>query len=572
MRKFGKVKPGSTLYIPFDTYAGSTGASSTPSGLAVGDILIYKNGSTTERSSTTGYTLLDTDGIDFDGKTGINGFSIDLSSNADSGFFVAGAEYWVVVSAIMVDSQTASFTAATFTIGYEGATLDTTIATLSTQASFTLTAGPAEDNALNDCVVIIHDIASATQFGYAIIQDYVGSTKTVTLEQGTTFTVAAGDNISIFPPIKLPQISPIPANIVSIAGNTGAPALLANWASSFISDTVMGAGADYVDVAAASGDLLGWLVYDADNIGARLIVAWDDGTKRATITPPWVTQPTGDVLITPGGAAILTAAGLQSDAVTEIQAGLSTLDAAGVRTAVGLASANLDTQFSNIATNVWAAGTRTLTSFGTLVSDIWSAGTRTLTAFAFSVTVGTNNDKTGYTLSAAGIQAIWDALTAALSTANSIGKLLVDNINATISSRSSHSAADVWAVGTRTLTSFGTLAADVWASATRTLTAFAFGVDVTSISGSSAAADKAEEAFKSLVTGTAVTGTLSTTQMTTNLTETTNDHYNGRLITWTSGVLDGQQTDITDYDGASKMLTFTAITEAPSNGDTFVIT
>lgn len=60
--------------------------------------------------------------------------------------------------------------------------------------------------------------------------------------------------------------------------------------------------------------------------------------------------------------------------------------------------------------------------------------------------------KTGYALSAAGIQAIWDALTSALTTASSIGKLLVDNVNATISSRSSHSAADVWAAATRVLT------------------------------------------------------------------------------------------------------------------------
>lgn len=59
------------------------------------------------------------------------------------------------------------------------------------------------------------------------------------------------------------------------------------------------------------------------------------------------------------------------------------------------------------------------------------------------VTVTTNNDKTGYSLSAAGVQAIWDALTAALTTAGSIGKLLVDNVNATISSRSTLTAAQV---------------------------------------------------------------------------------------------------------------------------------
>jgi hypothetical protein len=50
-------------------------------------------------------------------------------------------------------------------------------------------------------------------------------------------------------------------------------------------------------------------------------------------------------------ANALTAAALAADAVTEIQAGLSTLDAAGVRTAVGLASANLDTQLDALPTN-----------------------------------------------------------------------------------------------------------------------------------------------------------------------------------------------------------------------------
>jgi hypothetical protein len=53
------------------------------------------------------------------------------------------------------------------------------------------------------------------------------------------------------------------------------------------------------------------------------------------------------------------------------------------------------------AQQVWEYATRTVTSFGTLVSDIWSAASRTLSAFAFSVTVGTNNDKTGYALTAA---------------------------------------------------------------------------------------------------------------------------------------------------------------------------
>ena len=72
-------------------------------------------------------------------------------------------------------------------------------------------------------------------------------------------------------------------------------------------------------------------------------------------------------------------------------------------------------------------------------------------------------------------------------------------------------------------------------------------------------------------TGAAEAGTLSTTQMTTDLTEATDDHYNGRIVIWTSGVLLGQATDITDYTGATGMLTYTAVTESPSATDTFVI-
>jgi hypothetical protein len=56
-------------------------------------------------------------------------------------------------------------------------------------------------------------------------------------------------------------------------------------------------------------------------------------------------------------AAVIATGAIDADAiaataVTEIQAGLSTLDAAGVRTAVGLASANLDTQLDALPTAI----------------------------------------------------------------------------------------------------------------------------------------------------------------------------------------------------------------------------
>ena len=112
----GDVPASSTLYIPFASYGKTNGESITLTGLAVTDIEIYKNGSTTQRSSDNGYTLLDTDGIDFDGITGIHGFSVDLSDNTDAGFYAVGSFYWVIVSTVTIDSQTVSFIAATFRI------------------------------------------------------------------------------------------------------------------------------------------------------------------------------------------------------------------------------------------------------------------------------------------------------------------------------------------------------------------------------------------------------------------------------------------------------------------------
>lgn len=118
----GDFPTGAVVYVPFHTFD-ANGASVTLTGLAVTDIEIYKNGSTTQRASDAGYTLLDTDGTDFDGLTGLHGFSIDLSDNTDAGFYAAGNEYMVAVSAVTVDSQTVSFWAATFSIERAGGAL-----------------------------------------------------------------------------------------------------------------------------------------------------------------------------------------------------------------------------------------------------------------------------------------------------------------------------------------------------------------------------------------------------------------------------------------------------------------
>jgi len=79
------------------------------------------------------------------------------------------------------------------------------------------------------------------------------------------------------------------------------------------------------------------------------------------------------------------------------------------------------------------------------------------------------------------------------------------------------------------------------------------------------------ESYAAIVAGQCITGTLSTTAATTDLTEATDDHYIGRTIVWITGVLAGQASAITDYAGATKTLTYALVTDAPSNGDRFVL-
>lgn len=95
--------------------------------------------------------------------------------------------------------------------------------------------------------------------------------------------------------------------------------------------------------------------------------------------------------------------------------------------------------------------------------------------------------------------------------------------------------------------------------------------DVKQIDNSATSADNLEHSTAVIVQGTATATTLTTTHMSTDLTETTDNHYAGRLIIWTSGALQNQAALITSYSGTTKTLGYTTTTDAPAENDTFVI-
>jgi hypothetical protein len=260
MIDLGRVRPLQTIEFTFGTFDGGTGASITATDYVAGDVKIFKNGSATARTGTSGITLY---GPDFSSLTGVHGLSIDLSDNSDAGFYSAGARYFVAIGPITVDAQTVNFPVGSFRIGMEGAILDTTITSLSSQTVFQLSAGPTELGALIGCPVVISDVATAGQVATAIISAYAVTTRQVTLTTAPTFTIANTDNISIFPPANMRWIAAaVPAtgtahfgvNAVQAGGTVWGSGAITNGsiASSAISSAKFGASAITSTVLAAN--------------------------------------------------------------------------------------------------------------------------------------------------------------------------------------------------------------------------------------------------------------------------------------------------------------------------------
>lgn len=129
---------------------------------------------------------------------------------------------------------------------------------------------------------------------------------------------------------------------------------------------------------------------------------------------------------------------LAADAVTEIQSGLSTLNAAGVRTAVGLASANLDTQLDALPTAAENA------------DAVWDE------AIAGHLGAGS----TGLALNSAGAAGDpWSTALPGAYGAGTAGNIVGNGIDAAVSSRAAPGAAMALTSGERT-----TLAGVIWST------------------------------------------------------------------------------------------------------------
>jgi hypothetical protein len=76
--------------------------------------------------------------------------------------------------------------------------VDTTIAAITSQTVFTLTAGSNDDDAYNDQAIVLYDASDNDYPSVRKVSDYVQATNTITIDSAPDFTIIAGDGVKIF--------------------------------------------------------------------------------------------------------------------------------------------------------------------------------------------------------------------------------------------------------------------------------------------------------------------------------------------------------------------------------------
>lgn len=174
-------------------------------------------------------------------------------------------------------------------------------------------------------------------------------------------------------------------------------------------------------------------VYGGTGAGqTRTISAYIGATKVATVGRAWA--------ITPDSSSTYAVEAIQSPVLDSNLYVIASSVQGNVSGSVGSVAGNVGGSVASVvgltASNLDAAVSSRSTYAGGAVASV-TAG----------VTVSTNNDKTGYGLSAAAVQAVWDALTSTLTTAGSIGKRLADYITGDAYARIGASGAGLTALG-----------------------------------------------------------------------------------------------------------------------------
>lgn len=297
---------------------------------------------------------------------------------------------------------------------------------------------------------------------------------------------------------------------------------------------------------------------DTDDIQARLPAALTaNGNMKASLVEILTTALTETVGLLAGGFKKF----------FNVAAPTGTLNS--IPDAVAGATGGLFIAGTNAATTI--TGSLTTTFTGNLTGSVASV-TGAVGSVTAAVTVGTINANviTAAAIADGAIDALTfaaGAIDAAAIAANAIGasELAADAVteirDSILTDATAFAGASIAAIKAKTDSLTFTVATLIDANILR----------LNGVAASAANLEKSANTIRRGAVDVAPAPTTTAFADTANLTEAANDHWKGRIIIFTSGTLKDQATDITAYTGASKLLTFTALTAAPAAGDTYCI-
>lgn len=365
-KHLGDYDASTVIYGKFSTFRPSTGAAYTLGGTPA--LSVYKDASTTQ--STTGVTLT----ADFDSVTGLNHFAIDTS--ADGTFYAAGSFFDIVITTGTVDSvSVVGSVVASFTIRKDSSLKPTTAArTLDVSAGgeagvdWANVGSPTTALALTGTTIATTQkvdvetiktqavtAAAGVTFPTSIASPTNITAGTITTVTNLTNAPSAGDftatmKTSIGTAVAASAVASVTGAVGSVTGLTNATIADAVWDEILSGHAVSGSTGEALSAAGGAGDP--WITalpgsYSAGQAGyilgtnlnatvsSRSTYAGGDTSGTTTLLSRLTSTRAGYLDNLSGGAVALAS---------------SILDAAGLRSALGLASANLDTQLGDLPT------------------------------------------------------------------------------------------------------------------------------------------------------------------------------------------------------------------------------
>lgn len=359
-----------------------------------GTVSVYKDGGTTQ--STTGVT----DTEDFDSLTGVHLVAVDTS--ADGTFYSAGSDFEVVLSAATIDGKTINATLFSFSLENRSALMPTTDGrkldvssggeagvdwanvgspttslnlsgtTISTSQAIASVSGAVGSVTGNVGGNVAGSVGSLTtnndKTGYSLSQSFptnfaslsitAGGVVKADLETIKTQTVTCGAGVTVLASVGTAATST--AQTGDAYARIGAPA-----GASLVADLGTATSATQaliLPVKAVTDKLDTALELDGEvyryttnaleqgpaGSGATAQEVWEYATRALSTSPPTAaaiaSQVRTELTTELGRIDVATSTRLATAGYT------APLDAAGVRTAVGLAAANLDTQLADLPT------------------------------------------------------------------------------------------------------------------------------------------------------------------------------------------------------------------------------